>query len=77
MEPIGMETMERIFEVVDDLEISREAIQVPLLPAGDGAVRELPNGRIEIVVPEAGLEAWLPELRRRLGPLAAARGEGD
>jgi len=70
-----MQTMERIFEVVDDLEISREAIQVPLLPAGGGAVRELSNGRIEITVPEGDLEAWLPELRRRLAPLAGGQGE--
>lgn len=65
-----MATMERIFEVVDDLGISREAIQVPLLPEGDGSVRALPGGRVEIVVPESGLEDWLPELRRRLLPLA-------
>lgn len=70
-----METMERLFEVVDDLEISREAIQVPLLPAGGGAVRSLPNGRIEIVVPEGDLEGWLPELRRLLEPMAGA-GDG-
>lgn len=65
-----MDTMERLFEVVDDLEISREAIQVPLLPAGEGSVRALPNGHIEIVVPEGDLEVWLPELRRLLRPLA-------
>jgi hypothetical protein len=76
MQPIGMDTMERIFEVVDDLELSREAIQVPLLPAGRGDVRALPNGRIEIVVPEDDLEAWLPELRRRLASLVPGGAAG-
>jgi hypothetical protein len=65
--PIDMATMQRIFEVVDALEMSRESVQVPLLPAGDGAVRRLENGRIEITVPATrSLDDWLPELRHRL-----------
>lgn len=71
MQPLDMQTMGRIFDVVDDLGISREAIQVPLLPEGGGAVRRLPSGRIEIVVPAtAPLEEWLRELRGRLQELS-------
>ena len=72
MEPIGMAEMNRVFDVVDDLEISRETIQVPLLPEGGGAVRRLASGKIEIVLPEGDLEAWLPLLRRRLQELRTA-----
>ncbi len=71
--PLDMETMNRIFDVVDDLEISRESIQVPLLPEGDGAVRQLRSGKIEIVVPAAvPLEEWLPDLKRRLEAMVSA-----
>lgn len=69
--PIDMATMQRIFEIVDDLEISRESIQVPLVPEGNGSVERLPGDRIEIVVPaDTPLTDWLPELRRRLEPFA-------
>lgn len=71
MRPIGMLEMNRVFEVVDGLELSRESIQVPLLPEGGGSVRRLDNGRFEIVLPADGdLDAWLPTLERRLRELA-------
>jgi hypothetical protein len=67
-----MEEMNRIFDVVDALEISREAIQVELLPEGDGAIETLGSGKIRIVLPAtADLEAWLPTLEqalRAIGP---------
>ena len=72
-QPLDMTTMQAIFEIIDELEISRESIQVPLLPAGDGAIRRLPNGRIEIVIPaRRSLDGWLPELRQRLDAMAHA-----
>lgn len=65
--PIGMEEMNRIFEVVDGLEISREAIRVELLPEGRGSVERLEGGKIRIVLPaERELEGWLPTLERAL-----------
>lgn len=61
--PIGMEEMNRIFDVVDGLEISREEIQVDLLPAGDGAVERMPGGKIRIVLPATGdLATWFESL---------------
>jgi hypothetical protein len=65
--PIGMAEMNRVFEVIDALGISREAITVPLLPSGDGLVETLPGGKVRIVIPDGSpLDAWLPTLRRRL-----------
>jgi len=71
MRAIGMEEMNLVFEVVDRLEISRESIQVPLLPAGQGLVRRLASGRFEIILPaERPLAAFLPELEDELRKLS-------
>ncbi len=73
MLPIGQKEMNRILEVADRLEISREAIQVELLPAGEGAVERLESGKVRIVLPEdETLEQFLSELERRLLKLRAA-----
>lgn len=67
-----MADMNAIFAVVDGLELSRESIQVPLLPEGSGRVDRTPTGKIEIVVPaNRPLVDWLPELERRLRELTA------
>ena len=73
--PIGMAEMSKIFEVVDALGISREAVVVPLAPSGVGSVEKLPTGRFRIVIPEAiPLDDWLPVLRQSLLDLGAAGG---
>ena len=55
--------IERVFEILDRLGISREAVVIPLKPVHPGTVRVLPNGKLEIrVESEVPLEAWLPEL---------------
>lgn len=59
--------IERIFVVLDRLGLSREAVVIPLRPVHPGAVRRLPNGKIEIQVEaETPLDEWLPELERML-----------
>lgn len=63
--------MQKVFEVTDELEISREAIQVELLPAGSGAVERLDSGRLRIVLPEDGSQdEWIESLGRRIETLA-------
>jgi hypothetical protein len=70
---VTLREIERIFEVLDRLGISREAVVIPLKPAHPGGVRILPNGKVEILVEsEVALEAWLPELERLL--VALGRG---
>ena len=69
---VTLAEIERIFVVLDRLGISREAIVIPLTPAHPGAVRRLPNGKIEIRVErETPLDDWLPELERLLAALVA------
>jgi len=64
---VTLPMIERIFEILDRLGISREAVVIPLKPAHPGGVRRLPNGKLEIVV-ESGtpLDTWLPGLEAQL-----------
>jgi len=62
--------IERIFEILDRLGISREAVVIPLKPVHPGGVRVLGNGKVEIrVESETPLDDWLPELERLLADL--------
>ena len=71
--PIGMEQMNRIFDIVDDLEISRESIQVELLPAGEGTIEKLDSGKVRIVLPATTeVSRWLPTLADTLRGMGLA-----
>jgi len=62
-----MAEIERIFEILDRLGISREAVVIPLRPVHPAGVRSLPNGKLEIQVDsEAPFEEWLQGLERIL-----------
>ena len=53
----------RILELTDRLNLSREWVEIPLSPANPGAVRKLPNGKLEIVVDETlPFDQWLASL---------------
>jgi hypothetical protein len=60
---VTLKEIQRVFEVLDRLGISREAVVIPLKPESPGRMRLLPNGKVEIVVEsERPLDEWLPEL---------------
>ena len=64
---VRLPVIERIFEILDRLGISREAVVIPLKPAHPGSVTVLPNGKTQIVVEsETALDDWLPELEAKL-----------
>ncbi|HWM92742.1 MAG TPA: hypothetical protein VN493_18405 [Thermoanaerobaculia bacterium] len=70
MRVLTPDIMNRLFEVTDALEVSREAIQVPLVLEGEGQVRRLKNGRIEITLPDTDdLGPFLSALPERLRAL--------
>ena len=73
MRVIDQSVMNRLFEVTDEIPLMREAIQVPLVMAGDGKVALLKNGRIEITLPDTDdlgpFLASLPDRLRDLGAL--------
>ena len=64
---VTLHEIECIFEILDRLGISREAVVIPLKPVHPGGVRRLPNGKFEIrVESETPLEDWLVELEHLL-----------
>jgi hypothetical protein len=78
MPAVTLRDIERIFEILDRLGISREAVVIPLKPAHPGGVRVLESGKnagkLEIVVEsETPLDAWLPELEAMIRRLMADR----
>jgi hypothetical protein len=64
--------IERILEILDEREISRERIEIPLGAKDPGGVKTLSNGKIRVTVPASGdFEPWLeriqPEILLALG----------
>lgn len=67
MAVIRLPEIEEIFTVLDRRGISREAVVIPLTKRDPGAVRLLPNQKLEIVAPESqSVGSWLPELERHI-----------
>ncbi|HEV2852589.1 MAG TPA: hypothetical protein VHC97_07270 [Thermoanaerobaculia bacterium] len=71
MRVIDQKVMNLLFEVTDELEIDREALEVPLVMAGEGKVARTQRGKIEITLPDTDdlgpFLASLPEKLRGLG----------
>ena len=75
---IGMGEMSAIFDVTDELGIDREQISVPLEKEDPGAVRRLPTGEIEIVVPRTvPIEEWVATLKSSLKGLGFVPAEQE
>jgi len=74
---VTLREIERVFEILDRLGISREAVVIPLTPVHPGSVRVLANGKLEIrVESETALDEWLPRLEAMIRETMAA-GESD
>ena len=64
---VTLNEIEQIFAVLERLNISREAVIIPLRPASPGSVRRLPNGKFEIIVDATvPIHDWLPTLEEQL-----------
>lgn len=71
MDLLDQHSMQRLFEVTDDIPLDREAIEVPLEMSGEGAVERLGSGKVRISLPErARLDGFLAALPERLAALA-------
>ena len=67
MRIVDQHVMNRLFEVTDEIPIDREAITVPLEMQGDGDIRHLSSGKIEIILPDVeDLTLFLAQLPGRL-----------
>ncbi len=64
---VSFKQITAILELTDRLGLSREWVEIPLSPASRGAVRKLPNGKLEIVVDaDTAFEEWFPTLEARI-----------
>jgi len=62
LEAVGMNEINKIFAVTDAMGIHRVAVVIPL-GTGEGRVRKLLNGKLEIVVDaERPIDEWLTGL---------------
>ena len=72
---VSFQQISQILELTDELEISREAVEIPLSPERPGIVRRLANGKIEIVVDaDVPFVEWLPTLPQKIQALLAEDG---
>jgi len=64
---VSFEQITRVLELTDQLEISREWVEIPLSPANPGTVKKLLNGKLEIVVDsEVPFDEWLKSLEDKI-----------
>jgi hypothetical protein len=67
---VTLKEIERIFAVIDPMEISREAVVIPLRTEHPGRVSILKGGKLEIVVERNGdFEDWITQLEARIREL--------
>ena len=60
---VTLKEIERIFAVIDPMNISREAIVIPLRTGHPGRVSIMKDGKLEIVVERDGdFEEWIMKL---------------
>ena len=72
LQTVSFQLITQILELTDQLEISREAIEIPLSPESPGVVRRLDNGKIEIVVDaDVPFEEWLQSVPQNIQALMA------
>jgi hypothetical protein len=73
---VTLKEIEKIFEVLDALGISREAVIIPLRPEHPGRVSLLKDGKLEIVVErDDDFSAWVKTLENRIRALMDSRPE--
>ena len=64
---VSFQQITKVLELTDQLEISREWVEIPLSPATPGTVKKLANGKLEIVVDaEVPFDEWLSSLEGKI-----------
>lgn len=67
LEMVTLKEIEKIFEILDRLGISREAVVIPLDPQHPGTVKRLANGKLEIIIEsEEPFDGWLAKLEEMI-----------
>jgi hypothetical protein len=73
LKAVTLKEIEKIFAVIDPMNISREAIVIPLRTEHPGRVSIMKDGKLEIVVERDGeFEEWITtlegQIRRLMSP---------
>jgi len=77
LQTVSFQHITQILELTDQLEISREAVEIPLSPESPGVVRRLSNGKIEIVVDaDVPFEEWLQSVPQNIQLLMEGHDSG-
>ena len=67
LKAVSLKEIERIFEVIDPMGISREAVVIPLRPESPGRVSVRKDKKIEIVVDrDVDFDQWVKDLEARI-----------
>ena len=67
LEVVSFKQIGRILEITDSLGLNREWVEIPLSPESPGIVRQLTNGKLEIVVDaDQPFEDWLGSLPKHI-----------
>ena len=70
LKAVTMKEIERIFEVIDPMGISREAVVIPLRTEHPGRVSIMKDGKLEIIVEREGdFEDWVKGLGAQIQDL--------
>ena len=78
LQTVSFQYITRILELTDGLEISREAVEIPLSPESPGVVRRLAKGKIEIVVDaDVPFDDWLSTLPDKIQAVMADNSESE
>jgi len=76
LKAVTLKEIEKIFQVLDALGISREAVIIPLRPEHPGRVSLLKDGKLEIVVErDDDFAAWVKTLENRIRRLMDSQPE--
>jgi hypothetical protein len=70
---VTLKEIERVFEILAEFGLSREAVVIPLKPAHPGSVRMRSDNRLEIVLDsETPLDEWLDVVREQVRDIVAS-----
>ena len=76
LKAVTLKEIEKIFQVLDALGISREAVIIPLRPEHPGRVSLLKDGKLEIVVErDDDFTSWVKTLENRIRGLMDSQRE--
>lgn len=69
---VTLREIERVFDILAELGLSREAVVIPLKPAHPGRVAMRPDGRLDIVLDsQAPLDETLAAVRTEIAAILA------